>query len=114
MIDVKHTTTEDGVLVLSLNGELKIVSAEDCKNRINTLISEAEAKKVIMDIAELEFLDSAGLAVFISAYKKMSVEDGKLAICGLRGQPRNIFEISNMQKIIDVYPTLDDALAALA
>lgn len=114
MIDVKHTTTEDGVLVLSLNGELKIVSAEDCKNLINTLINEAEAKKVIMDIAKLEFLDSAGLAVFISAYKKMSVENGKLAICGLRGQPRNIFEISNMQKIIDVYPTLDDALAALA
>lgn len=114
MIDVKHTTTEDGVLVLSLNGELKIVSAEDCKNLINTLINEAEVKKVIMDIAKLEFLDSAGLAVFISAYKKMSVENGKLAICGLRGQPRNIFEISNMQKIIDVYPTLDDALAALA
>ena len=110
MIDVKEMTNEDGIVILTLNGELKIVSAEDSKTRINNSITEANAKKVVLDLSGLEFLDSAGLAVFISAYKKMTVEEGKIAICGLNGQPKTIFEISNMQRIINVFPTLDEAL----
>ncbi len=114
MIDVQSKLTDDGVLVFALKGELKIVSAEDGKTRINSGISSSGAKKVIMDLNEMTFLDSAGLAVFISAYKQLAINDGVLAICGLQGQPKTIFEISNMQKIIPVFPTMDEALAGLA
>jgi anti-sigma F factor antagonist len=113
MINVEQKMTENGALVFTIKGDLKIVSSEECKGEINSSISTSGAKKVVLDLKELTFLDSAGLAVFISAYKQLAVIDGEIVVCGLQGQPKTIFEISNMQKIIEVYPTLDEALAAL-
>ena len=112
MISVQHTTTEDGILVFNVDGELKIASAEDCKNEINATIDNAKANKVVLDLGNLTFLDSAGLAVFISAYKKLALIGGKLAICSVQGQPKTIIEISNLQKIISIYPTRDEAIKA--
>ena len=39
MIDVKEMTNEDGIVILTLNGELKIVSAEDSKTKINNVMT---------------------------------------------------------------------------
>jgi stage II sporulation protein AA (anti-sigma F factor antagonist) len=112
MINIQHSMTDNGILVFTLKGDLKIVSSEESKGEINSTISTTDAKKVVLDLNELTFLDSAGLAVFISAYKQLAMDGGTIAVCGLQGQPKTIFEISNMQKIIDVHPTLDEALGA--
>ena len=110
MIHVHHYMNEDGILIFKLSGELKIVTAEDAKEKINNTIEEKQPSKVIFDLSELTFLDSAGLAAFISAYKLLNLAGNLLVVCDLRGQPKTIFEISNMQKIIPVYGSLEEAL----
>jgi anti-anti-sigma factor len=110
MINLEWSKTDGEVLVFKLNGELKIVTAEESKGKINNEIDEAKPRFTILDLADLTFLDSAGLAAFISAYKHMVSIGGKLYICNLYGQPKTIIDISDMEKIIPVFPTLDEAL----
>jgi stage II sporulation protein AA (anti-sigma F factor antagonist) len=114
MINIESYLTDEGILVFKLTGELKIVTAEESKDKIKSVIEEKKADKVVLDLNELTFLDSAGLAAFISAYKLLATLGGNLVIAGLKDQPKTIFEISNMQKIIPVYPALEDAIKVFA
>ncbi len=114
MINIHSYHTEDGILIFKLIGELRISTSEQTKEKINSTIEEKQPHRVILDLSELTFLDSAGLAAFISGYKLLAIHGKKLAISDLRGQPKTIFEISNMQKIIPVFRNLEDALKAPA
>jgi stage II sporulation protein AA (anti-sigma F factor antagonist) len=110
MVNVHSYLADSGILVFKLTGELKIATAEESKDQIKAAIEDKHPETVILELSELTFLDSAGLAAFISAFKLLATIGGKLYVCNLKNQPKVIFEISNMQKIIPAFPTLEDAL----
>ena len=60
------------------------------------------AINLLLDLGCVKFLDSTGLGAIVSV-SKMLGEDGKLAVCGLTGQVRNVFEVTRMDTVFDVY-----------
>ena len=113
MTKVHNYLTDDGILVFKLTGEMKIATSEDAKIEIKSIIEEKQPERAMLDLSELTLLDSAGLSAFISVYKQLAVMGGKLGVCDLRGQPKAIFEISNLQKIIPVFPTLEEGIKGI-
>ena len=58
-------------------------------------------------------MDSMGLGTLITAHKVVQKAGGKLALCGLWGQARMVFEMSNMEELFETYETPQEFEQAL-
>ena len=73
---------------------------------------EAGERKVLVDCAPLEYVNSAGLKVFLLAAKKLEPLGGQLILCALAPSVMMIFEMIGFTRIMKIAPTRADALRA--
>lgn len=101
-----------GIVLVTLPPRLTVENATNTRMKIVGEI-EKGARQLVLDASQTEFIDSSGLAVLVSTFKTMTEKRGKLAISGLQQNARQIFELTRMDIIFSLYPTLDDAQEAL-
>ncbi len=70
--------------------------------------------KVILDMSEVEFIDSSGLGVVLSCYRHVNAAGGDLRLCCLSEQVRTLFELVRMHRIFDIYGTREEAMKSFA
>lgn len=73
---------------------------------------EGGARTLIIDLASLVYISSAGLRVVLLAGKRLRGSGGTLRLAGLATQIRDVFEISGLMPLFPVHDTACDALAA--
>ncbi len=86
--------------------------ADDFKDAMIPLIEDQT--KVLLDMKGLRFVDSAGIGAILSCLRRLSARDGDLKLCGVSAPVRASFEVARMHRIIDIFDTCDEALAAFA
>lgn len=102
-------------LVIRPQGELDLGVAGEFREKVEAeLAKDGLLTHLILDLAEVRFIDSSGLGVILGRYKKLSQKGGRVVVVGMSSQVRKVFELSGMFRIIDEAATVDDALAALA
>jgi len=95
-----EVSEQGATLVLRIGGELDAASSRSLEPTISTAI--ATAGSVIIDLSELTFCDSSGVGLFIAAHTK-AVNDGTaLVIRNVRPPVRRIFEITNLDAVIEL------------
>jgi anti-sigma B factor antagonist len=67
---------------------------------------------VILDLAGLEYVSSAGLRCFMLASREAKAQHGRIAMAALQPMVAEIFEISHFNMVFQVFPTVREALAA--
>jgi anti-sigma B factor antagonist len=105
-------TAENGFTILKLSGEidlqyspaLRSILQEKANNRCPILL---------VDFTGVKYIDSSGLATLIEYCRDARPFEGKLALFGLSSRVRTIFDLVRLNEILSIYPTLDDARAAL-
>jgi anti-sigma B factor antagonist len=101
-------TDHDGVAVLSIGGEIDLVTAPALEEAIGGVVAE-NPTALIIDLSGVEFLGSVGLKILAATYEKLgnSAEFGVVA----RGPAtRRPIHLTGLDKTFPLYPTLDDAL----
>ena len=73
--------------------------------------AEKRPKQIVVDLTDVTFVDSSGLAVLIHGMQNVQEYGGKFAIVGLQENVRPIFEIACLDQVFQIFPTIDDALA---
>ncbi len=68
---------------------------------------------VILEMSNVEFLDSSGLGSIVAVYKAMG-PDRAMALAGLQPAVEKVMTLTRMNTVFAIFPTLDDALAAAA
>lgn len=68
---------------------------------------------VILDMAQVEFLDSSGLGSIVAVYKAMG-PNRAMALAGLQPAVEKVMTLTRMNTVFAIFPTVDDALAAAA
>ncbi len=66
---------------------------------------------VLLDLADVDFIDSSGLGVLVSCLKKFASVNGKLVLCGLQPAVVSMFKLTRMDRVFPIYPDADSALA---
>ena len=102
----------DGTAVLTLAGSLDAATAADLKKEVVTL-TDGGRTRVAVDLAKLTLIDSTGVGVLISLFKRARAAGGAVHFCGLTGQPKEIFRLLRLDRSLDLHPSLDDALTKL-
>ncbi len=102
-----------GVVLVTVHGDHLDASASDEFKRDLAPTLDAHTK-VVLDMSELRFVDSAGIGAILSCLRRLSAKDGDLKLCGVTKPVRASFEIARMHRIIDILDTREEALAAFA
>jgi anti-anti-sigma factor len=68
----------------------------------------------VIDLGAVEYISSVGLRVLMLASKQVKAQGGALAVADLQPVVREIFEISRFNLVLEVFPTLREALAKLS
>jgi anti-sigma B factor antagonist len=97
--------------VLPLKGEIDLHVSPSVTASLNGMI-EKKPERLVVDLSEVSYIDSAGLAALIEAMQKVEAYGGKFMLAGLQETVRSIFEISRLDQVFQIFPDADAALAA--
>ena len=102
----------EGVVVLELHGSLDAMTASAFKPEV-VAIADSKALKVVVDLKPLTLIDSTGVGVLISLFKRTRAQGGQVYFAGLVAQPKEVFRLLRLDRSLDLFPTVDEAVAKL-
>jgi anti-anti-sigma factor len=99
-------------VVVSVQGELDITSSQ----RFDDCLSEAaaESDQVILDMSEVDFMDTTALAVIVAHWRRQADEGGQFLLAGARYRYTKALWITGLADRLPMHDTVGQALAALA
>lgn len=105
---VRGTETRDGATVVHLGGELDLYNADEVRSALAQAI-DGGAGRVVVDMAEVEFVDSTALGVLIEARSKLGADGLRLAAPQI--ETRRTLQVSGLDRHLPVHDSVDDALS---
>jgi anti-anti-sigma factor len=97
-------------MVVTIRGDLDIVSSgqfDDCLKQ-----ARAVSKRILLDLAEVDFMDTSALAVIVGHWKKLKAEDGTLVLAGARYRYTKSLWITGLADRLPLYDSVELAIAA--
>ena len=86
----------------------------DLQESLMGVIEQAEKINLVLDFSAVKFLSSAVLGLLIRVSKKVYEQDGQLRLCNIIPRIYEIFKITRLTKIFDIYPDRAAAVASFA
>lgn len=69
--------------------------------------------RAVLDMSQLQFVDSSGLGAILSCLRELNKRDGDLSLCGLTKPVRTLFELVRMHRVFEIFNTREEAIRAL-
>jgi len=107
---IKDVKEKDGAVILSLAGEIDMKCSSELRTKFMELFKSNPAV-LIVDMTEVEFMDSSGLAILVETLKWSRQNNSQLKLVGMVQAVRSVFEISRLDSIFQIYDTHQEALA---
>ncbi len=101
----------DGHVVVSLSGRIDSAAAVEFEEKLIEVI-DTGTNVMIVDFLHVQFISSAGLRVLLLAAKKVKPYGGKLILCEMSKDVREVFDISGFSSIFDIQDNVSRAIAA--
>ena len=103
-------------VVLAPAGRIDHATSEAFQRALQPFMERCAASQdhLVLDLAGLEYISSAGLRVLMLARKQAKAQAGTLAVAALSPMVKEIFEISRFIGLFDVYASVRDALARIS
>jgi len=98
--------------VLELRGDIDLNEKPKVAAQLEPLI-ERQITGIVIDLSQVPYVDSSGLAIFIDALQRVQQYGGKLALAGLQDNVRLVFQISRLDKVFPIFVDSQSALAAV-
>jgi len=107
-----RSRSEDNLQVVSVHdSRIDAAVALEFKEAMRTT-TEGGSETVVLDLSEVQFIDSSGLGAIVASMKHMG-QSRKLALAGLTPTVEKVFRLTRMDSVFSVFPTLDGALTEL-
>jgi anti-sigma B factor antagonist len=100
----------DGVVVIVVQGDTDLHVAPELRERLTRTI-DAGTTAIVVDLSDVTFVDSMALGVLLGATKRMRAAGGRLRLVVARPETRRIFEITLLDRVLEIDATREEALA---
>lgn len=107
-----ETSEQDGVHVVRVEGEIRTEDARSLGETFEGLLEEGEVD-LVLDLGGVGYVTSAGLGHIVSIAAVLRRRGGNLAVCNLVPDVRKAFQITRIDKVVEVVPTVEAALETL-
>ena len=101
----------DKAAVVAVKGRLNTITAPQLKTKIQELVHDGHTE-IVCDLSGVGFLDSSGLSALVSGLKASREHGGFLKLAGLNEQVGRIFKLTMLDRVFELFATVDAALAS--
>jgi anti-sigma B factor antagonist len=108
-MDIKEEAIGEAVILVP-QVRVDSATAKAFETKVVAVVGSG-AKRIIIDFSDLDYISSAGLRVVLVG-AKMTRAPRKFALCGMKPQIREIFDVSGFSKILAIHPDRAAALSA--
>ena len=95
--------------LLKLSGEIDLNEKSNVVAQLDPLIQK-KPRLLVIDLAQVTYVDSSGLAIFIDALQRVKKYGGNLVLAALQDNVRMVFEIARLDQIFQIFPNSEEAL----
>ena len=103
---------KNGVVLLKLDGEVDVYTAPKLKSRLVDLVDQGKFK-IVVDLEEVDFMDSSGLGVLVGGLKRVRSHDGAIALVCTQENILKIFRITGLVKVFPIFKNQDQAVQSV-
>ncbi len=103
-------TDHDGITVLAVRGEVDVYTAPRLREKLVELVSQGKYR-IVVDLENVEFLDSTGLGVLVGGLKRLRSHDGDLSLVCTQHRILKVFEITGLTKVFAIQDSVEAAVA---
>jgi len=96
-----NVTEVSGGNIAYVSGEVDVYTASKLKEILNPL-AEQQNKKLVVDLTDVNYIDSTGLGIFIGVLKTSEKSSSSLKLKGLNDRVKRLFEITGLNEVIDI------------
>jgi anti-sigma B factor antagonist len=100
-----------GVTVVRVEGQLIVGNRQELKALIQDSLEQGD-RKFLVDCTDTGYIDSSGLGALVTISKKVRESGGELRLAGLNDDLRSLFELTKLDALFQIAPTVDAALAS--
>lgn len=109
---VESAVTDDGIVVLTINGSMDLTTAPRIRDSLIRLIGEG-CHRLVLELSGVDLIDSIGLGVIVGTVHRLRPHHGSLAIAAPSPQATTVLEITQLVRVVTVHATLQAALDAV-
>jgi anti-sigma B factor antagonist len=102
------------VMILDLKGKITLGEGDELlKDKVNSIVSQGR-RKIVLNLAEVPYLDSAGLGEVVRAYTTVSRQGGSLKLLNLTKRITDLLSITKLLTVFDTFDTEDEAVRSFS
>ena len=103
-----------GVVVIDLSGKITLgEGTEALKDKVNSLVNQGQ-KNLVLNLAGVSYMDSAGLGVVMAAYTTAKRQGGQVKLLSLTKRISDLLAITKLSTIFETFDSETDAVASFA
>ncbi len=103
----------NGIHVVQMEGQVRISTQNDFKDYLDRLSADFGNGTVLLEMAGVSYMNSAGIGIIVDSFKKFRERGGHLAMCTLSPDIYRLFEVTKLNRFIDIYENEAAALGKL-
>lgn len=103
---------ENGICIVSIEGNIALDGVNEAKAFLKPHLESGEVKGIVINFEKVNFIDSSGIGLIVSVFKTMQERSGSFAITNLSKKNEEIFTITRLNKILNIFPTESEAISA--
>ena len=100
-MEIKNRIYNNTLYVL-LHGELDEHSAAATRIKLDDIFKSTGFRQIIIDLSELDFMDSSGIALILNVNKRICNIGGRLRVENVARQPMKVIKASGVERIVSI------------
>jgi anti-sigma B factor antagonist len=102
------------VVVLDIKGRVQLGEGDEMlKDKVNSLLNQGR-KKIILNLADVPYIDSAGLGEVVRTFTTVSRQGGNLKLLNLTKRITDLLAITKLLTVFDTYDSEQDAVQSFS
>ena len=94
--------TSDRNLLLELSGDIDHHGARNALRELELAIDAALPKKLVLDMKNVTFMDSSGIALILRAQQRMNLLDGGFLVCNVPPQAKRVLQAASVARLVSI------------
>ncbi|MFQ5854649.1 MAG: STAS domain-containing protein [Anaerolineae bacterium] len=101
--------TEGPISVLELSGDLDVSGAPALQAALQQVMDDG-GRLIVVDLENVPFMDSSGLGVFVAAYRRLTAQEGQIALANTPPTLQKVFKLTRTDRLFTLYNSVSAAV----
>ena len=108
---VPATRVEGDAVLVTVRGEIDLHNSPELRNALLEMLNQRQPKRLILNLAQVPYMDSSAIAVLVEALQKIRKSGGRIFLTDLQPRVKGLLEIARLDSIFVIAANEAEALA---